>query len=472
MEDFLQLNRDVVFFVYGQAFFVLGLAVALQSFKHSQIALARHLWLLAAFGLVHGVYEWGAVFIPIQRAFLSPDGINLLRLLRLFLEVASFYFLFQFGFELSVPQTQWRFVPMTALLAWSILCAGMLLGGTFEWMTLLDRGDIFARYLLGVPGAWLAAFGLRAHARQIRRMNLPGIARYFRGAAIAFAVYGGLCAITPRADFLPASVLNYDLFNQNLGISAAVFRALCGISIAYAFIRGLEIFDIEIEHRLEEAAQMRAVASDRERIGRELHDGIIQSLYGAGLMLEDAGLSLDGHAPATKEKIQHVIGLLNQTMRDIRSYILDLRRETDATDCVADLRELARAFRLQTLVNAEVNIVGTSRDELTIPQKKELLAIAREALINIARHARATQVVITVTHRADAIELAIADNGIGLSDKPQPARGQGQGLGNMRERAHLLGAQLAFESAPHHGTTVRVTIPHNKDTHVTPSADR
>ncbi|MBI5301594.1 MAG: sensor histidine kinase [Chloroflexi bacterium] len=457
MGEFFQLNREIVFFIYGQAFFVLGLAVALQSFKHSEIALARHLGLLALFGIVHGVYEWGAVFIPIQRAYLSPDGINALRLVRLLLEAISFFALFQFGVALSMPSA--RAAPLGLFTLWALVGAGALIVAPMDWTESFDLGDILARYLLGVPGAFAAAWGLNLQARQAQRMNLARIARYFRGAAFAFAGYGFLCAITPRANFFPASVLNYDLFNQNLGVSAAVFRALCGISIAYLIIRGLEIFSVETEHQLEEAAQTRAVSADRERIGRELHDGIIQALYGAGLMLEDAALSLDGHAPPAKEKINHVIGMLNQTIRDLRSYILDLRRETGATDCAADLGELARAFRLQTLVDAELRVIGTRRDELTTAQKKEMLAIAREALINVAKHARATRVNITLTYLPDAVELQIADNGVGWQTKPSPAPGQGQGLTNMRERAELIGAQLAIQAEPNQGTIVRVTAP-------------
>ena len=116
MVEFFQTNREIVFFIYGQAFFTLGLAVALRSRQRSQIAFAKHLWLLAAFGIVHGVYEWGIIFIPIQQTYLAPDTINLLRLIELLLETLSFFALFQFGVELTAPRL--RLAPTALLLIW------------------------------------------------------------------------------------------------------------------------------------------------------------------------------------------------------------------------------------------------------------------------------------------------------------------------------------------------------------------
>lgn len=465
MVEFFQTNRDIVFFIYGQAFFVLGLAAALQSRKRSQIALARHLWLLALFGIVHGVYEWGAVFIPIQQTYLSADGVNFLRLAQLGLEAVSFFALFQFGVELMAvgPRARrLRFVPALLLSAWgvAIIILPAVTDATFS--EFLNTGDALARYWLGVPGAAAAAWGLWQQARHVRQMDMPRIARYFRGAAIAFAVYALATSIVPRADFFPASVLNYDLLLQTVGVPAAIFRAACGTLIAYLIIRGLEIFDVETDRQLEDAAQTRAVAADRERIGRDLHDGIIQSLYAAGLTLEDASFTIDENAPSAKSKISNVITTLNRTIRDIRSYILDLRGATDGGDWQSDLGEMVRTFRLQTFVDADFRVAGQRPSTLDALDQKQILAIAREALSNAGKHARATHVTVAVTYRPDQMELEIADNGDGFSDAQinvAPGPGLRQGLGNMRERAEIIGARLSIDSAPQRGTTVRLSVP-------------
>ena len=466
MAEFFQTNREIVFFVYGEAFFVLGLAAALQSRKHSQLGLAKHLWLLATFGIVHGIYEWGAVFIPIQKTYLAGGAVNLLRIMQLGLETASFLALFQFGvnlISLGLRQPAWlRFIPSIMLLVWAaaVFVLQALIGNSFS--EFLDIGDSMARYILAVPGATAAAWGLWRQAGQVKRMELPRIANYFRGAAYAFGAYAVTSAVVPRGDFFPASVLNYTTVLAAMGIPVAIFRAACGTIIAYLIIRGMEIFDVETDRLLEEAAQMRAVTTDRERIGRELHDGIIQSLYAAGLTLEDATLTIDEEPPRAKKKIGEVISALNGTIRDIRNYILDLRRKENGSDWRNHLEEIVRDFRLQTLIDTEFHSQGTPRSELASEAGAQILTIAREALTNVAKHARATRVNVALSCGAEQVELVIADNGIGFSrngSEVAATPGEHQGLRNMHERAHIINARLTIDSAPQQGTTVRLVVP-------------
>lgn len=467
MVDFFQTNRTIVFFVYGQAFFILGLAVALQSRKHSQIALAKHLGLLAAFGLLHGVYEWAAVFIPIQEGYLSTEAVNFLRLLQLALEAISFWVLFQFGVGLITLDSRvlrMRFLPTILFSMWLVAMIGFQIRAVPTFADLRNIADALARYLLGVPGAAFAAMGLWRQARAVSLMDAANITRYFRGAAIAFAAYALAASVAPQSGFFLAVVWNYDFFLNTIGIPAAIFRAGCGILIAYLIIRGLEIFDVEAERRLEDALQARAVASDRERIGRELHDGIIQSLYGAGLTLEDASLTIDEDAARAKQKIAGVIGSLNQTIYDIRAFIVNLRSQVDPIDWPSQLGDMVHLFRLQTLIHADLKIEGVARSGLDGEKCAEILAIAREALINTRKHARATRVLITVRYLPAELQLDIADNGSGFvfgARRDMP--GEHQGIRNMQTRARLIGGHLEIDSADGRGTMVRLTVPCAED---------
>ena len=466
MTNFFQTNRELIYLVYGEAFFILGLVVALQSRKHSRLALARHLWLLALFGIIHGIYEWGSVLILVQQSQLAEESINLLRLLQMSLEAISFLALFQFGSELladgSPFQILLRGVPTVLLGVWE---ATMLIQQNSPGLTSLNyfnTGDILARYLLGVPGGAAAAWGLWRHADQVKRMDLARIANYFRGAAYAFAIYAVASAIVPSAIFFPASIFNYDNLIAVISIPAQIFRALCGIIIAYLIIRGLGIFEVETDRLLEEAAQVRAVATDRERIGRELHDNIIQSLYATGLTLQDATLTVEKDAARAKHRIDEAIRALDGTIGDIRNYILDLRRETGAWQ--TDLGELVRAFRLQTLMDIELVIDSKPVDELKSKEGKELLAIVREALTNVAKHAAATQARVVVMHPNESTQVEIIDNGIGMERNGNgQSSHEGLGLRNMRERAKLIGGRLEINSAPQQGTTVRLIIPKSNE---------
>jgi TRAP-type C4-dicarboxylate transport system permease small subunit len=101
--EFFDLNQTIILFVYGQVFFVLGLAITWQSRRHSRLDLARSLGWLGAFGLAHGLHEWGDIFIPIQAEYLSQGWIETLLLLQVCLLALSFAFLFQFGVETLRP---------------------------------------------------------------------------------------------------------------------------------------------------------------------------------------------------------------------------------------------------------------------------------------------------------------------------------------------------------------------------------
>jgi signal transduction histidine kinase len=469
MTELFQTNRGIFYFVYGQAFFVLGLAVALQSRRHSQLGLARHLWLLATFGILHGLYEWGTVFIPLQQTYLQAGVVDLLRVLQLGLEAVSFLALFQFGIELIAlappHRGKLRSLPVLALFVWLAGVSILEALSAQSFVEFFDIADSVTRYLLGVPGGIAAALGLWQQAQQVRRMNIPRIADYLGGSSLAFGLYAVLSAIVPPGDFFPATVLNYSSVLRAIGIPVPVFRAACGILIAYLIIRAMEIFDVETDRFLEEAAQARAVAADRERIGRELHDGIIQSLFAAGLTLEDAALTV-GESPAhAQSRIGEVIDSLNRTIRDIRSYILDLRSHADTGDWQTDLGELVRAFRLHTLIETDFRVEGTRRDGLPTDVSRQILAITREALTNVKKHAQATRVEVTLAYRPEGMELEVRDNGIGLSPGDQAATtagGEHQGMRNMQERATMMGARFKIGSAEPHGTVARLCVPYAK----------
>ncbi len=157
MADFFQTNREIVFFIYGQTFFVLGLAVALQSRHRSQIALAKYLGFLAAFGILHGIYDWGVLFIPTQQTYLTRDVVNLLWLVQLGLEAASFFVLFQFGMVLITTDWRLRLLPTILGLGWLVTLVAWQMVAKVEFTEFRYVADAWVRYLLGTPGAAVAA---------------------------------------------------------------------------------------------------------------------------------------------------------------------------------------------------------------------------------------------------------------------------------------------------------------------------
>ncbi|MBI1881593.1 MAG: hypothetical protein HYR94_25715 [Chloroflexi bacterium] len=180
LRDLFTINRPIIFFIYGQVFFVLGLAIALQSWRHSRLSLARSPKWLAAFGFTHGLHEWGDLFIPF--------GIETLR-------------------PLPRYQRLLRYLPGAMLTLWIFWTFGPSLtysGRMAEWYTI---NNSWARYCLGFPGALLAAYGLRRQARElIAPLQTPHILRTLRVAGLALAGYGMMGGLAvPPGDFFPAN---------------------------------------------------------------------------------------------------------------------------------------------------------------------------------------------------------------------------------------------------------------------------
>jgi signal transduction histidine kinase len=193
---------------------------------------------------------------------------------------------------------------------------------------------------------------------------------------------------------------------------------------------------------------------ERERIAKELHDGIIQSLFAVGMNLQSTAL-MSG-SPETAARVEGAVGELDRVIRDLRNYIFGLR-----PGILAD-RQLNQA--LETLgeeVGATAHIpitveVDSALSAALSSRSHEIVQLTREALSNITRHARAKHAAVRLTRRGTNAILTIEDDGIGFD-----ARGpsSGNGLRNMRERAAALEGALRITSANGKGTKLRFTLP-------------
>jgi signal transduction histidine kinase len=216
---------------------------------------------------------------------------------------------------------------------------------------------------------------------------------------------------------------------------------------------------IAIENaRLHEQVQRLAIVEERERIAKDLHDGIIQNIYAVGLSLEDLpDLMSDDRAEATA-RVDRAIDALHVTIRDIRNFIMGLRPELlDQRDLAGSLQVLAEEVRLNSMVEVETSIDPAAADALPDDARAAVFHIAREALSNVARHSRATRASVVLRKAGPSIELEINDNGVGFEPGHERASTH-QGLENMAARASRHGATLHIESAPGAGTRIIVTV--------------
>jgi two-component system sensor histidine kinase DevS len=216
--------------------------------------------------------------------------------------------------------------------------------------------------------------------------------------------------------------------------------------------------------RLYRQARRVAVLEERERIGMDLHDGIIQSIYAVGLTLDYTRLLMRESTEKAGARLEQAIDGLNAIIRDIRSYILDLQPSRISTDDLVEaLNRLVREFKANTLVEAELQVEPGSLQDLGRQERTALFLITQEALANTAKHAQASHVVVSLRSGSNAVILEIIDNGRGFAAGPS-AGPLGHGLSNMRERARAVGGGLTVVSSPGEGTTVTVRLPGRRGT--------
>jgi len=214
--------------------------------------------------------------------------------------------------------------------------------------------------------------------------------------------------------------------------------------------------------RLHENTHRLAVLEERERIGMDLHDGIIQSIYGVGLALEGTLHSIEEDPADAKNRIQQSIDGLNQAIRDLRSYILDLRpRQMGNDGLINGLKRLGTEFRANS--GTEVVLIRPETEFVELPplQSLALFHICQEALANTAKHAKARKVEISLWSTEERALMEIRDDSKGF-DMETKSQNIGHGLANMQTRAQSVGGDVDVSSMPGEGTTILAWVPRNK----------
>jgi signal transduction histidine kinase len=212
---------------------------------------------------------------------------------------------------------------------------------------------------------------------------------------------------------------------------------------------------VAVEHaRLQQELGRLAVLEDRERIAKELHDGVIQALFAVGLGLQ--GSAMLAHDPDLQRRIGGAVEELDRVIGDLRNYIFGLRpgiladRRLDQA-----LRQLAEELEHKAGVVTVVEVDPEAAAALA-GVAAEIVQLAREALSNVSRHAQATTCRVSLYRDGVTAVLEVDDDGRGFD--PATARPEGQGLGNLRARAQALGGWVKLDSHLGEGTRVRVEL--------------
>lgn len=209
--------------------------------------------------------------------------------------------------------------------------------------------------------------------------------------------------------------------------------------------------------RLYEQGKDLAALEERQRLARELHDSVSQALYGIALGARTARTLLDRDPTSAAEPLDYALSLAQASLAEMRTLIFELRPESLANEgLVVALEKLATAARARHHI--DVHLTLTDEPLISLEAKQAFYRIAQEALQNVVRHARATEVTLTITRTdTDDLVLDIRDNGIGFD--PAGNFPGHLGLTSMRERVMRLGGVFTLESVPDQGTHLSASIP-------------
>lgn len=211
--------------------------------------------------------------------------------------------------------------------------------------------------------------------------------------------------------------------------------------------------------RLHFEVQKLAIVDERLRISRDLHDGVIQSIYAVSLSLEDVEELIPAHPDEAAARVDRAIDRLHTTISDIRTFIVGLGSES-GIGLEAALRGMAAELLAGSPMAMALDLSGaaTLESRLHPEAAHELVQIAREAVSNIARHSGAHEASLTLRIDSDEATLQVDDDGVGFD--PGQRLGSGHfGLANLRDRAGGLGGALSIESGPNEGTRIIVRLP-------------
>jgi signal transduction histidine kinase len=481
-------NLTLIYFIYGLAFFTMGVLVALEGGRASDRRLRHALRPLAVFGLLHGLHEWMEMFERLNSSAADPN-LALWQGLRLAMLSFSFLSLTAFGASLLAHTEQARrlslTVPVVQVAFWGLgllaLRSGLQLGDG-----LWEAAHVWTRYALALPAALVAAAGLIAQQRAFRQAGLTGFSRDSLWAAVAFAWYGLLGQVFAEVSRLPPSnFLNEVLFQHLFGFPVQVLRALAASAASIFIIRFLRAFEVETQHQIAglQAARLleaerreaqrgellrRVVAAqeaERQRVARELHDATGQSLTALGLGLRGVATSLQGAAPtppAAAVKLRQLETLVAGSLDELRGLIADLRpSHLDDLGLAAALRWYAKEIQQRHGLPVHVEIIGEPRQP-SGPVRTALFRMTQEALTNVLKHSGASQAWVQLTFAPDGLCLQVDDNGRGLGPGASNGQANGRpawGLLGMRERAELLGGHFEIGARPGQGTRVTITVP-------------
>ncbi len=464
----------ILYLLYGFVFILMGVVIFQQRNQElSGFPILRTLPLLGMFGILHGVSEWVTMA---QIAGLYQDYSGIILAVKGSLKVLSFYFLLRFalmtltrddGNDNRIIRRLVEKIPLVLLLAW-VFRFGILYGlYGLDYLAENRMGEVIInRYLLAFPAGVIAFIGLFHSGKKVQKMHYEDLHRWYYGLSITLLSYGILDGIfVRRMGFFPANVINNQFFFEVIGFPVQGLKIILGILMTYFVVEISRVFEGEKRSMIDQMLKDRAVEVEREKMNREIHDRIIQKMYGAGLKIEAY------FGKENKDYLQEANQDLQQGIKDARDIISETMIEDyHSKDLESVIKEFIRVKEKELpfeiiFDNRVPTLYHGKASKKTVTQ---IYYILQEAVTNAAKHSGATKLWIRLRGEYDRLTMEIQDNGTGfypevsnhedlLEINEQSSKGTKMGLEIMKERAEEIGGKLRITS-PKTGTSVRLDV--------------
>lgn len=469
--DFLIKNLDIIFFIYGLSFFAMGIAIFLQPRHKSALKLSGIIWILGAFGIIHGINEWLDMFTVIR-----GQQLQMWDLTRAAVLTASFVFLFEFGRRLLRLSFNKRFFNKWAALVVSALVF------TF-FLVLKEEHTIWPRYFLCFPGGILTALGFIAYYQKNKAGLEPFNARkYFFIAAFSISVYsifGGL--IVPKAGFFPASVINNASFLNLFGVPVQLFRALCAIMLAWSCWRILGIFNREIidklradlteltaaKEKLARAESLAALGRFSGIIGHEFKNELCvmkNTVYFLRMKLQDGDEKIAKHLRILEEEIADTERLIDNITSFARNKTPKLKPVDLEGLLSKSIEKLNIPGTTEVVIKVEKGLAPLQADEI------QLSRVFNNIILNsLQAMAKKGKLTIKAASSGGWVDIVFEDTGAGIKEEDMEmifdpffsTKTKGMGLGLVISKiiveAHNGAIEIASKAGK--GTTVAIRLP-------------
>lgn len=484
------ISFALLYFIYGLAFFSMGLAMVLETRRVPLLAGPRTLHPFSMFFFVNGMVSWGEILFLISTwgGYEFTHGIYWLHF---FLLLVSFSTLLIFGIRAIHPLDRRPHPIERYVLAGLIGFYFVLIVLMMSWQNNSTQNQIalltrIVRYGLAIPGACLAALALWRISEGAVAIANRHLRISLRIVSICFALFGlSQIFVSSHHHFMMSAIDQYDMYDL-VGYFMQLARTMLALVMTLGLIRvsqlvedeRLRLFDAAQEARLEalrsienelvEREAMRrellrhivlAQEDERARIARELHDETAQFLtaFSLNLATMQNTITVNEKLGGLLENLQNLSKAMSQ---GIHRMVYDLRP--------AQLDDLGLAAALQTLADEQrragldvrFEIVGQAH-RLDPIIETVIFRIAQEALTNVVKHAQSPRAILQLRIHSEQVSLRVHDLGVGFDPHQKPSGEQGWGLVGMRERAESVGGVFRIYSAPGEGTLIEVIIPLN-----------